>query len=421
MKEFDIRKTCRLCDGTRLTEVLRLPDTPLANEYPREPSPNQQRFPLFLVACHDCGHVQLPVVVRPDRLFPADYPYRSGTNPVFRQHLSELAEDVRRLGKGGPVLDIGCNDGTFVKMLGDQALGIDPCAPEGPQFTRGFWSSKEAREVRGALSVITALNVFAHVDDLNDFAAGVATALEPDGMFIFEVGYLPDVIERGLFDVIYHEHLSYHHLSPLVGFFKRHGMELVDAERIESQGGSVRGYVRNCGGHQARSARLDALLEGEVGPTVVPVPARVEVLSRCIQRTKQQIIEVFRQKRGGQKLAGYGAPAKLTTLLAACGLQAGNFEYVADDNPNKVGRYVPGTGVPIVSTSELETNPPDTVVIFSWNFASEIMSRYPDAPWRWVVPLPELQMWQKGERLPNPPGWQTLRVGVDRSGKPVVL
>jgi SAM-dependent methyltransferase len=398
VSSFHIRDRCRLCDDTRLTKLLDLGSTPLANEYPKEPVKTARRlepdnyFPLYLVGCERCGHVQLPVVVKAERLFPPDYPYQSGTSMVFRKHLEELASVVADMEarSGGHVIDIACNDGTLVELMAARdvvASGIDPAAPDRAGYWREFfsweWAKSQARIER--CEVLTALNVFAHVDDLNDFAAGVATLLYHDGVFIFEVGYLPDVVTKGLFDVIYHEHLSYHHLTPLLPFFKRHGMTVYDAHRIDSQGGSIRVFVRNCEGFEAPIERMQALLDEEAHPNRPGLWDGVRRLHHLAERYVGDQIRAFGKQCKGN-VAYYGAPAKLTTLLAATGAPMPRF--VVDDNPLKVGRYVPGTTVPILPTSALYEKKPTGVVISSWNFAADIQARHAELGARWFTPLP---------------------------------
>jgi len=376
MADHSVRSTCRLCSSPSLTTVLELNPTPLANELLSDPdeSAKQERFPLLLVQCCACGHVQLPVVVKPERLFPPSYPYQSGTSAVFREHLAELHGVVQRLLKHsypGVVLDVGCNDGTFASMFVDKAFGVDPAAPERMGFFRGFfgmeWAKKNSPYAR--FEVVTALNVFAHVDDLNDFAGAASFVLEPDGLFLIEVGYLPDVIATRNYPVIYHEHLSYHTLRPLVSFFERHGMTMVDAHRIDSQGGSVRIFVRNGPGEQ--SDRLQKLIAEE------PETFEFKVLS-------EKMLEDRATLNGLGWYWGYGAPAKLTTLLHATGAEKP--VGVLDDNPLKVGKFVPGTDVPIIRASNVDLlSEKRDAVIFSANFADDIKARHPEFKGRWVV------------------------------------
>jgi SAM-dependent methyltransferase len=410
MSDFHMRGSCRLCGSPDFENLLNLGETPLANEYPIAPDGHhmvghggwrgevaQDRFPLYLVGCRACGHVQLPVVVDPKRLFPPDYPYQSGTSPVFRAHLKELAETLRgMLPPSAGVLDIACNDGSLVHELGRHGLrsdGIDPAAPDAKYFHRAFFTADWARNAYQAgerIECATALNVFAHVDDLDDFTRGVATLLEPCGLFVIEVGYLPDVVKRGLFDVIYHEHVSYHHLSPLVRFFKKHGMTLVDAHRIDSQGGSIRMYVRNCDkahqggddGHNETSARLQDLLDEESRSALWQGIRDLGGGSAHwgIRRVRDQL-------KYKAPFAVYGAPAKLTTLLHATGL-TDCVSFVADDNPLKQGRYVPGTRIPILPTSALYERKPERVMLASWNFAEDIKQRHAELGCEWLEPLP---------------------------------
>jgi SAM-dependent methyltransferase len=416
---YHIRDTCRLCASPDLERLLTLPDTPLANELmPFAEGEKvvkdsvagiigffkQDRFPLHLVGCNACGHVQLPVVVDPKRLFGPGYPYQSGTSPVFREHLVKLATTLAgMLEPGARVLDVACNDGTLVKELAEQGMhgrGIDPAAPRHRnELVQGFFTAEWAEAVAeksGRRACITALNVFAHVDDLDDFMRGVKVLLEPCGLFVIEVGYLPDVIKRGAFDTIYHEHVSYHHLSPLVRFFKRHGMTLVDAHRIDSQGGSVRMYVRNCDkehvggddGHNEVSARLQALLDDESRSAIWQ---GVRGLADRAKSMNGWIHWLYKYKASpathfNEPLAIYGAPAKLTTLLHATG-STEKVGYVVDDNPLKQGRYVPGTRIPILPVAELYKRKPKVVLLASWNFADEVKQRHAELGCEWYVPF----------------------------------
>src|SRR5215469_16163821 len=258
------RKTCRLCGGPRLISVLELAPTPPANAFvPREElGKTQQRFPLDVFFCEDCTHAQLLDVVDPSVLFE-NYVYVSGTSPSFVAHFESYARGIMeqfRPQPGGLVLDIGSNDGTllrFFQKAGMKVLGIDPARNIAQEATRNgiptlatFFNPQLAKQLRGEhgpASVITANNVFAHIDNLEGVVEGIRTLLAPDGVFVFEVSYLSDVFEKTLFDTIYHEHLDYHSVKPLVPFFRRLGMELIEAQRVSSHGGSLRGIAQLAG------------------------------------------------------------------------------------------------------------------------------------------------------------------------------
>ncbi len=316
---------------------------------------------------------------------------------MFREHLVKLAATIAdELEWGGRVLDVACNDGSFVRELAHYdklySIGIDPAAPDSAGYHRAFFTEDWARTAHQAgqrFDCITALNVFAHVDDLDDFTRGVHTLLEPCGLFVVEVAYLPDMVKRRIWDTIYHEHLAFHHLSPLVRFFKRHGMTLVDAQRIDSQGGSMRLYVRNCDlthvggddGHSEVSDRLRGLLDDE-SRSAIWQGVR-ELNDGCAHHGVRRVRD---QLKYLAPFAVYGAPAKLTTLLHATGLTDA-VTFVVDDNPLKVGRYVPGTRIPILPTSELYERKPTNVMVASWNFAADIMKRHESVGCNWYVPF----------------------------------
>jgi SAM-dependent methyltransferase len=298
---------------------------------------------------------------------------------VFRAHLEKLADEVAALKPGGRVLEIASNDGTLVNMLKERGvypMGVDPSGPDGGPCFRASWPWPQL-STSVKQDVILALNVFAHVDDLHSFTAAVKEALAPDGVFIVEVGYLPDVIKHGLFDVCYHEHLSMHHVEPLRHFFVRHGLHLQKAERIDSQGGSVRLYVRHVGKE----------------PVMVSFPAESSPdISHLHERITLTRAGLSLALDGMTTIAGYGCPAKLTTLSYACKIP--DLTCVFDDNPLKVGHKTPGSGWPIVPTSELLERNPDALILFSWNFASEIIPRLRAMGYkgRIVTPLPEVEV-----------------------------
>lgn len=367
MSDYTVRSTCRLCGSTNLTEVLNLGETPLANELD-----GTELFPLVMNRCEACEHHQLSIAVAESRLWGPSYPYQSGTSPVFKAHLEKLADEVAQLAPGGRVLEIASNDGTLCYMLAKRelrAVGVDPSGPRteahgSPCLLRGSWPMQI---MVGSANVILALNVFAHVDDLSAFTSAVKSALAPGGTFIVEVGYLPDVIERGHFDTVYHEHLSYHHVRPLAPFFERHGLRIEKVQHIDSQGGSIRVYVR----HADEVPWYDAKGEDV---------ADVRILRAMIDTRAPAMAEAFAKlRKRDERVAIFGAPAKLVTLLHAMGLQDYPFDCVAEDNPLKVGRTTPGSHLPIVSMTEMLERKPDSVFIAAWNFAPDICKRLREA------------------------------------------
>ncbi len=384
MSPSDYREVtvCRLCDSPALLPVLTLPDTPLANELG-----GTELFPLQVNRCDSCEHHQLSIAVSPERLWGPNYPYQSGTSPVFRKHLEALADEVAALKPGGRVLEIASNDGTLCRMLGERrmhAYGVDPSGEQKQDelcsLEQGSWPEAARCYKSEAFDVIIALNVFAHVNDLHSFTAAVKEALAPDGVFIVEVGYFPYVCEDGLFDTVYHEHMSYHAARPLKRFFARHGLSLVRWVTNDSQGGSIRCYVRHSG--------EDPVGLNEDGES------NAWLLRERMVLTKTGLVLALGGTAGLDNIAGYGCPAKLTTLMYATGLDRERITCIYDDNPLKVGKLTPGTLIPILPSANLFIDAPDTLILFAWNFASEIIPRLRAQGYkgRIITPLPEVEV-----------------------------
>lgn len=386
--------------------MLAFPPTPLANEFLTEKKP-QDFFPLEVAACAACGHYQLTEEVPPERLF-RQYSYAAGHSAANIAHFREAARhqvEKFSLPPGSRVLDIASNDGTLLrafKDLGMKVLGIDPAenlASEAnaagiPTLAEFFTAARAARikEEYGTFDLITANNVFAHVPDLEDFARGVETLLAPEGVFSFEVSYFVDVCDKTLFDTIYHEHTSYHTLTPLVPFFNALGMELFDVEHLPNHGGSIRGYVCLPGaqvtGKDADTSRLSSLLAQEVS-----MERKVTDLNEQVTRLGASLREYLENaKSSGKSVAVFGAPAKATTLMYAFQLDTFPFEFVAEDAPLKQGTYTPGTHIPVVPAEVIAERSPDVLLVLAWNFADSIIERHPDFKGTWVVPLPELKI-----------------------------
>lgn len=405
------RTTCRLCASDTLELVLRLAATPPANAFApsAESAIAAERYPLDVMRCERCGHVQLAHVVDATLLF-TNYVYVSGTSPTFVRHFEEYAAqavEVLGLTAGALVADIGSNDGTLLRAFQDRQCrvrGIDPAKAiseaanaAGIATLNAFFSAAIAADLRtemGAADLIVANNVCAHIDDLDDVVAGVAHWLSPRGEFWFEVSYLKSVLEGTLFDTIYHEHLDYHHLLPLLPFFARHGLELWDAEEITPHGGSIRVRVARQGVRQA-SARLGALLEAE-RQAGLDTPAPMVALQTQIDRLGNELnTQLDRFAAEGLRGGGYGAPAKATTLMHQFGIDGTRVGFIVDDSPWKQDLFSPGLGVPIVAADYARAAAPAYLLVLAWNFADPIIRNNQwllDQGGRFVVPVPDLRL-----------------------------
>ena len=408
------RSTCRLCGADELSLVLELTPTPPANAFVEAAAVSevQTAFPLDVYFCETCTHVQLLDAVDPAVLFE-NYVYVSGTSPVFIRHFEDYARAVIARFDGSVnarlAVDIGSNDGTllsFFQSHGMSVLGIDPArdiaaaaTSKGIETLAEFFSSGLADKLvheRGRAQIITANNVFAHADDLVDIVNGIRTLLSPDGAFVFEVSYLVDVIEKSLFDTIYHEHVAYHSVKPLAAFFEAHGLRLFHAERVDSHGGSLRGYVCHTGAPWPRDPSVDDLISLEAdmkldnADTLRTFSAQVDAIGADLLSRLRSI------KAEGKKIAAFGAPAKATTLMYHFGIGVDVIDFIVDDSPLKQNLYSPGMHIPVLPSSALYERNPDAVVILAWNFAEPIMGNhaaYLEAGGTFIVPLPTVRQY----------------------------
>ena len=386
------RQTCRLCESRELELVVPMKPTPVADAYlPREAIRGDDPvFPLDLYQCRTCGHVQLLDIVDPTHLF-REYIYSTsislGLVEHFRRYAAEMVSRFA-LGPGKLAIDIGSNDGTLLRFLKEAGLnvsGIDPARQIAEKATASgiptipeFLTLEVAERLactHGLASLVTANNVFAHSDNLGEMADCVARLLAPDGVFIFEVSYLLDIVDQYLFDTVYHEHLSYHSIKPLTRFFARHGLELFDVQRIPNKGGSIRGFVQKKGAPRPVSAECSRLLTLEEERRLNE-PATLHAYAARIEQKKQKVIELLQNlKRSGKKIAGFGASATVTTLIY-------NFElapwltFLVDDNTARHGLFSPGHHLQVLPVSQLHEQAIDTVVILAWQYAAPIMKKH---------------------------------------------
>jgi len=405
------RTTCRLCGGKNLELVLALAPTPVADAFwpkARLDEP-QEKFPLDLFFCGDCHHAHLLDVVDPDILY-RDYLYVTLTSLGLQDHFDAYAGGVLdRAGaaKGSMVVELGSNDGTLLRAFqkrGMKVLGVDPAravaktaSESGVETWPEYFTAELARKIRaerGAASIICANNVIANIDVLDDVMAGIKTLLAPDGVFILETGYLLDTIKYKVFDNIYHEHISYHSVEPFVPFFKRHGLELIHCERVETKGGSLRATIQLDGGPRKRDASVDAFIAAEKA-FGLDKPATYKALGAELARVKDELHTLLGAlKAQGKKVAGYGASHSVTTLLHHFDI-ARFLDYIVDDNPRKHETYSPGHRVPVHASSALYDRKPDAVVILPWRFAEPIMRKHAalrEQGVKFIVPLPGVEV-----------------------------
>jgi SAM-dependent methyltransferase len=405
------RDTCRLCGSRNLQVVLSLAPTPIADDYvPADRlAQKQEHFPLDLALCKDCCHTQILDAVNPDLLF-RNYTYRTSVSLGLVDHFRKVAERLipqLAIGPGSLVAEIGSNDGSnlrFYKERGAAVLGIDPAREIAaaatasgietiPEFFTPELAAKICRE-RGPAKLVIANNVFAHADNLGAIADGVRELLAPDGVFVFEVSYMVDIVEKMLWDTLYHEHLCYHAVKPFANFFRLHGMQLIDVERIPTKGGSIRGFAQRDDGPRPVAPAVGELIALEEKLRFGEPKTFLDFASQILTRKKELLDLLASLRAQGKTIAGYGASATVTTLLHHFDL-GDKLDFIVDDNPVKQGAYSPGQHIPVLAPSALIERKPDYVVILAWMYAEPIIRKNADyvaQGGRFILPNPEVRV-----------------------------
>jgi|SRR3989344_162126 len=409
MKKIKKVNYCRLCKSRKLVKVLDFGRTPPANSFLTRSQLRKKEdfFPLVVSFCSNCGFLTLGHIVDPKILY-SNYVYVSSTSPIFIKHFEDLANSVYsrfKLGKESLVIDIGSNDGILLKpfkKLGAKILGIEPATnisklarKNGIPTVSAFFKEKVAKRIvvqKGKAKIVTATNLFTHIDDLDEVVRGVKKLLTDDGVFIIEVYYLVDLLEKRYFDLIYHEHLSYLSILPLDKFFKTHGMKIFDVTRIPVHGGSIRIFVKPITGpyHTHKSVTVFINLEKEKKLFDVATYKR---FADNVKANKLELIKLLKKlKRQNKSIAGYGAPAKSTTLLHYFGIGKEVLDFIADDSPYKQGLFTPGTHIPVVSPVQIYKKKPDYLFLLAWNFADSIVKMqraFAADGGRFIIPVPK--------------------------------
>lgn len=405
---------CRSCGSEQVHPFLSLGTQPLANNLVKpEDFVGEPRFPLDVVYCEACTLVQLSdeSFVPRDVLF-SHYAYASSLSGM-KPHFETFAGHLKRtldLKDGSLVVDIGSSDGVFLRPLeaqGLKAVGVEPAEnlakmanEQGLTTLNAFFGSdvvKQVLERHGAPSVITASNVIAHVGDIHDTLRNVHGLLKEGGVFVPEIQYLGNTVADLTVDNVYHEHVFYYSLLSLSRLLERHGLFVFRAERVPTHGGSLRVYASKGARTPEGSVRELAAEEERQGlarrATYDAFADRVRANLHRIGATLKELYD------RGDKMAGYGAPAKSSTLLNSIPPTTPDLppidqmiDYVVDDSPVKQGFYTPGTHLKIVSSKTLEERKPDVIVIFAWNYAENIMRKCAPLRTSFLVPLPELRV-----------------------------
>lgn len=399
---------CQACGNATLETILDLGHHPITQAYlTRETlAVPEATYPLMMIRCGACGLCQLSYVVDPKIVFPPDYPYQTGMTKMLIDNfrgLTSLLTDRYKLTANDLAVDIGSNDGTLLqgfKDRGVRVLGIEPtdvarlANERGIPTVQNFFNETVARRIaveHGAAKVITATNVFAHTNNLYDELRGIGALLAPDGVFISESQYLLDIVQKLEVDTIYHEHLRFYALRPMLELFRRAGMCVVDAERIPAAGGSIRVFAMV--GKQSSSPRVAEILAAETasglddgsGVRAFAFKARdakrrlLALLAKCAEDPKTRIL-------------GVGSPARANSLLNFVGIDGDLVDYLVERAGSpKIGLYTPGTHLKVEDEARLFAEQPEYALILSWHIADELVAKLKQLGFRGrcIIPLPE--------------------------------
>jgi hypothetical protein len=410
---------CRICNSADLVNYLDLGLMPLANNLAAtaDAAKDMRRYPMQVQYCCDCSLSQLTVVIDPREMF-SNYAYRSSISQAYIDHCRRMAKSVQAslgLKADDLVVDVAGNDGALLSVfkdeLGVRVVNVDPAEnlaeiaeAQGVPTMTSFWGEEAAARVvaeHGRPSLITATNVFAHVDDVRGFVEAARNCLREDGALMLEFPYGVDFIEHREFDTIYFEHLSYVLLEPVRRLAASLGMVVFDVQKQDIHGGTIRVFIGNEGRHDVLSS-VDEFIANEQRHGYHESGV-YEAWNREIDSLIGDLVEqITALKKDGAKIAAFAASAKGNTLLNACRFDSDMIDYIVDDTPEKIGRFSPGTGIPIVDRTVLAEDPPDYLVILAWNFAKEIIagtSEFSAGGGKYIIPIPGFKIVDaKGER-----------------------
>ena len=403
-----MRQSCRLCGNNKLTQFLDLGYTPPADTFLLKAQLDEPEtyYPLKVLRCDSCMFVQLSYVVPQDVLYRNDYPYESSITRTGRKHFDDFAKvivETYGLADTDLVIDVGSNVGVLLKGFQDRGcrvLGIEPADniaqianKNNIQTESVFFSPDVAKKILsnyGKTKVITASNVFAHIDDLNAVLECLDILLDDDGIFVIEAPYLANLISNLEYDTIYHEHLSYLSIKPLVPFFKNNGFEIFDIQQVDIHGGSIRIFVSRQSSRRI-SEKVSNMIKIENDNDIYSTNNLMSFSNNVKQNRSDLMSLLYSLKSDGKRIAAVSAPAKGMTLLNYCGIGKNILEFVTEKSNLKINKYTPGGHIKVLPDSALVTEEIDYALLLAWNFKDEIMgnlSEYRDAGGKFIIPIP---------------------------------
>lgn len=402
---------CRVCGGD-VAEFFDFGRQPLSDAFvaPAAPAEHEFFYRLAVGVCGTCTMVQLMEEVPREKMFHEAYPYYSSGSSMMREHFAGFAKRLLTTELTGDdpfVVEMGSNDGVMLATLADSGvrhLGVEPsgqvadvAAGRGIRVRKAFFEEATAREILaddGPADVIYAANTLCHIPYIGSVLDGVAALLKPTGIFVFEDPYLGDIVERTSFDQIYDEHFYLFTLRAVQAMAHRHGLELVDAERLGVHGGELR-YTLAPRGSRRPADGLAELLAAEDAQRLGD-RATLEGFGAAVLTIRDDLLALLRGLREeGARVVGYGATAKSATVTNLCGIGPDLVEFVCDSTPAKQGRLTPGAHIPVRGPEAFAAEHPGYALLFAWNHAEEIMAKetaFRQAGGKWILYVPTVHL-----------------------------
>ncbi|HTV46280.1 MAG TPA: class I SAM-dependent methyltransferase [Stellaceae bacterium] len=402
---------CRCCGARQVELVIDLTDQPHCNRLVRadQPPGSEPHFPLRVGFCRGCTMVQIDHTIPKESMF-SDYPYVSGTTATLRAHFAETTRrigEAYRLGPRDLIVDIGSNDGTWLKEyapFGCRVLGVEAAGnvaklaqDAGIATWPRFFNEDCAHDILaqlGPATIVTAAGVFFHLEELHSVVRGIEALLARDGVFVVQAIYLGGMVENTAFDQVYHEHLCYYTLRSLAALLERHGLEIFETSRLPIHGGTIEAHIARTGSRPiGDSVRALAAEEARAGLGEIDTYRR---LAQDVLALQQRLVRLLEDYRGrGKSVWAYGAPAKGATLLNSFGIGPALVQKAVERNPMKIGLAIPGARIPIVEESAEET--PDAYLVLAWNFIDEFLKNPANTAFlhsggEFIVPVPKVRV-----------------------------
>jgi len=406
MKNYNLRKNCRICFSKKISKFLNFGSMPLAGGFLKKKDLIKEKlYPLSVVFCRSCSEVQILENI-PSKILFKDYRFTSSTTKTLSNHFVEYAKDMKKkfLKKDSFVVEFGSNDGVLLKPfndLGVNVVGVEPALniakiarKKGLTIFNDFFNLKLTKKIKKKFNhadLICANNVFAHMDNIHEPMKGIKFLLKDDGVFVFEVHYLVNLLKQYQFDMIYHEHFMYHSLIALETLFRKYQMKIFDVKRVKTHSGSIRVFVQNFSGKRKESLNVRKMIKEEKKMGINKINI-YEKFNTQINNKKRKLIEILKRLKKQKKIiAGYGASGRATMIINYYKIE--NFvDYVFDASNERIGRIIPGTKIPIINSNNINKKKPDYAIMFAYNYKKEIIDKekkFIQSGGKFIIPLPE--------------------------------